>query len=151
LEGTLSGTGIVRDSAGNLYVTGNAGDELPVTPGAAQTRDSGGFVEKLSPSADRVLYATFVPGTEQVRVEAGLFSSVATGEVKGIAVDVAGRAYLTGLTLQTTGPATRAAQVAYGGGRTDAFVARLNADGTALDYWTYLGGGDTEAGNAIAV
>jgi len=33
----------------------------------------------------------------------------------------------------------------------DAFAARIKPDGTALEYFTFLGGGDGDAGNAIAV
>src|SRR5262249_39301479 len=37
------------------------------------------------------------------------------------------------------------------GGNTDAFVAKLTADGSALVYSTYLGGGFNDLGGAIAV
>lgn len=65
---------------------------------------------------------------------------------RGIAVDVVGRAYLTGVTNSANFPTTAGAfQPALSPATftpdTDAFVAVLNNLGTALNYSTYLGGG----------
>ncbi len=58
-----------------------------------------------------------------------------------LAVDVENNSYLVGYTLSNDFPATAGAfQTTYGGG-TDGFVAKINANGTALSYATYLGGG----------
>ena len=73
----------------------------------------------------------------------------------GIAVDAAGAAYVTGFTtsadftLGCTAPCT--VLDATLGGFADAFVAKLNATGTALVYSTYLGGSGDEFGLGIAV
>jgi hypothetical protein len=59
-------------------------------------------------------------------------------------VDGAGQAYVTGGTSSTDFPHTPGAfQPSYGGGNRDAFVARLNADGS-LGYSTFLGGSCTD-------
>ncbi len=78
-----------------------------------------------------------------------------------IAVDAAGDAYIAGYTTSIVLPTAAALQNAYSGGSCntdmsaapcfDAFVAKLNAAGTALDYATYLGGSGDDRATAIAV
>src|SRR5262245_39874175 len=59
----------------------------------------------------------------------------------GLAVDDGGRAYVAGYTSSKQLPPTeKAIQSAWGGGFRDAFLLRLNPEGTAADYLTYLGG-----------
>ena len=72
--------------------------------------------------------------------------------ISAIALDSAGSVYVTGTTRSTAFLVTPgAAQVAFGGGSWDAFVAKLNPAGTALEYATYLGGNDFDGGRGIAV
>jgi hypothetical protein len=61
-----------------------------------------------------------------------------------------GNAYVTGETNSTDFPTANPLQGSSAGGR-DAFVAKLNADGSALVYSTYLGGGGDDLGLGIAV
>jgi hypothetical protein len=72
-------------------------------------------------------------------------------EGSGIAVDASGSAYVTGLTASTNFPTANALQPVYAGGPLDAFVAKLNAAGSALVYSTYLGGSAGDVGDGIAV
>ncbi|OLE17086.1 MAG: hypothetical protein AUI36_36895 [Cyanobacteria bacterium 13_1_40CM_2_61_4] len=75
-------------------------------------------------------------------------------------MDAHGNAYVTGHTSSTNFPTTLGAfQIAFAGG-SDAFVTKLNPDGSALVYSTYLGGSnggnstggaDTNEGAGIAV
>jgi len=65
----------------------------------------------------------------------------------GIAVDGAGATYITGQATSTDFPGVSDAL----GGPVDAFVAKLNAAGSALVYATYLGGSDADYGADIAV
>jgi len=67
----------------------------------------------------------------------------------GIAVDVAGNAYVTGYT-STNFPTANPLQ-SNNAGNTDAFVTKLNATGTGLIYSTYLGGSKQDQGNGIAL
>ena len=69
----------------------------------------------------------------------------------GIAVDGNRNAYMTGKTSSSDFPLASALQGAFGGGSDDAFVAKLNAAGSALVYSTYLGGSGLDVGNGIAV
>src|SRR5262249_16803564 len=75
----------------------------------------------------------------------------------GIAVDSSGSAYVTGVAGSGFPTTPGAFQTAFGGGVlppffvNDAFVAKLNAAGSALVYSTYLGGSNTDEGLGIAV
>ena len=70
---------------------------------------------------------------------------------RGIAVDGAGNAYVTGSTGSTDFPSTNPIQLNNGGGASDAFVTKINAAGTARVYSTFLGGGGVDQGQAITV
>jgi hypothetical protein len=80
----------------------------------------------------------------------GFLGGSAQDYVEDIAVDGAGCAYVTGFTYSSNFPTTLGAY-----DRTynecDAFVAKINAAGTALVYATYIGGSDVEIARAIAV
>jgi hypothetical protein len=68
-----------------------------------------------------------------------------------LAIDSNGNAYLAADTSSTDFPTVNAFQSKYGGGATDAFVAKLNAAGSALIYSTYLGAGGSDSALAVAV
>jgi hypothetical protein len=71
----------------------------------------------------------------------------------GIAVDSTGNAYVTGETTSANFPITPGTVQSFfsGGFFPDAFVAKLNAAGSALVYSTYLGGNGRDQGFGIAV
>jgi hypothetical protein len=139
------GSGIGLDGVGNAYVTGStSSSNFPTTPGALQTTPGGGgyhdaFVTKLNAGGSALVYSTYLGGSND-------------DEASAIAVDGAGNAYVTGHTYSRDFPTTPGAfQRSNGGGPWDAFVARLNAGGSALVYSTYLGGNDRDEGFGIAV
>jgi hypothetical protein len=93
--------------------------------------------------------------TQPLTIDPALNYSTPLGGVSadaglGIAVDNAGSAYVTGETSSLNFPTAGAPQP-ISGGAADAFVSKLNADGTALVYSTYLGGNKADAGYGIAV
>lgn len=144
--GTDGAGGIAVDSAGNIYITGAVRPEtLSATNGAAQTNFGGGqadaFVIKLNPSGNQIVYATYIGGS-------GYDSGA------DITVDSAGNAYVVGTTGSVDFPTTAGAFQTAGHGPSTVFVVKLNPEGSAFTYSTYLGSGlDVESndGRAIAV
>src|SRR5262245_14752336 len=74
-------------------------------------------------------------------------------EIRGVAVDSSGSVYVTGNTISANFYGVNAVQSAFNGPSfvEDAFVAKLNPEGTALVYSTYLGGHGSDLGLSIAV
>jgi hypothetical protein len=68
-----------------------------------------------------------------------------------IAVDPSGSAYVAGETASSNFPTMNPFQPTKGTVLGDAFVTKMNNDGTALVYSTYLGGNGTDVGHGIAV
>jgi len=152
------GLGIAVDGAGNAYVVGyTTSADFPVANPVQPTLRgfSDAFVFKLNPAGDRLLYATYLGGSDGEINTFPIASIVAAGA--GIAVDDAGHAYVVGSTASTDFPATaNAFQRALAdmdpfAVREDAFVAKLAADGRSLVYSSYLGGSGRDRGLAIAV
>ncbi len=134
------GNGIAVDGAGNAYVTGVTRSTDFPTMNPLQPVNGGGndaFVAKLNPTGSALVYSTYLGGSGE-------------DDGYGIAVDSAGNAYVTGLTLSTDFPTINPLQPANGGGQ-DAFVTKINAAGSALVYSTYLGGSGNDAAKSIAV
>ncbi|HEX6464899.1 MAG TPA: SBBP repeat-containing protein, partial [Vicinamibacterales bacterium] len=148
--GTLAdrANSIAVDSSGNACIAGRTNS--PDFPLSNQFQsqllgDYDAFVAKLSADGTALLFSTYFGGS-------------GNDEGAGIAVDSSGMIYVTGATetlsqfdfVTTTG----AFQRTYGGGMNDAYVAKFDATqpGPAtLVYSTFLGGGDRERGNSIAV
>ncbi len=133
---------IAVDGSGNACVAGvtfsanfptqNPLQELLSGPAAA-------FVTKLNSDGSALVFSTFLGG-----------SSFDSG--RGIAVDADGNIYVTGDTQSSDFPTTPGAfQTAFGGGPGDAYVAKLNPEGSALAYASYLGGNSLEASGGITV
>jgi hypothetical protein len=138
------GWGIAIDGTGHAYVTGHTySTDFPTrnalqpecAPSRYDCQDI--FVAKLSAEGLALVYSTYLGG-----------NGIDRGD--SIAVDEAGRAYVTGITYSTDLPIQSALQPAHGG-QFDAFVAKLSTEGSALVYSTYLGGGDFDWGHGIAV
>jgi hypothetical protein len=134
------GEGIAVDSAGNAYVTGSTtSSDFPVVNAIQPVLDGFGdaFVTKINPAGSALLYSTYLGGSN--------------GEgARGIALDSAGNAYVTGITESLDFPTLNAIQPAYAGNR-DLFVTSINAAGTAFIYSTYLGANKDDEANAIAL
>ena len=87
-----------------------------------------------------------------VLVYAGYIGGSGVDVGRGIAVDGAGNAYVTGNTSSTaaTFPETGGPDLTHNDGD-DAFVAKVNAAGTGLLYAGYIGGSGVDIGNGIAL
>jgi hypothetical protein len=136
-----AGSGITVDSSGNIYITGSTSStNLPTTPGAMDSTLNGGrdaFVAKLNASGDLLIYGTYLGGNSW---EYGI----------DIAVDGTGDAYVGGFTHGDFPTTPSAFQTTFGGAW-DGYVTKLNSDGSALLYSTYLGGlgGDFVSSTAV--
>src|SRR6266571_788170 len=120
---------IALDASGNAYITGETfSTDFPLV-GALQTKKAGPsdvFVTKMNANGTGLVYSTYIGGKSG--------SSVA----KGIAVDTAGNAYITGSTVSSAYPVTAGAYITTFNGT--GFVTKLNAQGNALVYSTFTGG-----------
>ena len=143
-NGIDDGHGIAVDGAGNAYVTGattSTQATFPEKVGPDLTYNSGGdaFVAKVNAAGTGLVYAGYIGGSMG-------------DEGRGIAVDSAGNAYVSGWaeSNEATFPEKVGPDLTYNSGR-DAFVAKVNAAGTGLVYAGYIGGNSIEEGHGIAV
>ncbi len=136
--------GIKLDSVGNVVVIGTSTSRnFPVTNGAFQTSNnsttSTGTVTKFNPSLTGLVFATYLGGSK-------------TDILGAVAVDSSNNVVVAGGTTSTNFPTTTGAyQTANKTVSGTAFVAKLSANGTALQFGTYLGGTGSEGANAIAL
>jgi hypothetical protein len=82
-------------------------------------------------------------------LDATYLGASASDKALAIASDAFGHSYVAGLTQSSDFPRLNAEQAALGGS-TDAFVAKIDADGGALIWSTYIGGAGIDAADAIA-
>jgi hypothetical protein len=150
-RGFTQGFGIAVNGSGEAHVAGRTDStDFPLTNGAFDTVFAGsveGFVTSLSADGTALVYSTFLGGT----VGTG---STDYNECHGIALDSMGDAYITGVTSSIDFPIKNAFQQSIGDnspGNGDAFVTELNPSGSALIYSSYLGGTESDNGNAIAL
>jgi uncharacterized repeat protein (TIGR01451 family) len=158
LGGSLAdrGNSIAVDAGGNACITGRTNSAVSPIDGSGGfplshpwnsqlLGDYDAFVAKLSADGSALLFSTYFGGS-------------GNDEGAGIAVDSSGMIYVTGGAGALSAddfPTTQGAfQRLYGGGMNDAFVAKFDPTQSgpgALVYSTFLGGGDKERGNSIAV
>jgi len=123
---------------GTLLTVGGQVDstDFPVTPGAFDLTYNGGFgatlagdafVSRIDAASGALLWSTYLGG-------------LGNDHVHGLAVDASGRVALGGSVSSPDFPVTPGAHDATKNDGEDAFVARLSADGTALQYGSFLGG-----------
>lgn len=135
------GNAIAVDAAGNIYVAGGTGSANFTIANAAQSNFGGTFdcfITKLNPSGSALIYSTYLGGS-------------GGDACLGMALDSSGAVYLTGLSSSPNFPTVNPAQPNFGGGASDAFVVKLNANGSSLAYSTYLGGSGSDIGNGLVV
>jgi len=135
------------DASGNVLVAGSTNSSnFPGTSGGAQPAYGGGFndgfVARLSSNLTTLMQATYLGGT----------GGTSDDRVDAMAIDASGNVLVAGLTTSTIFPGTAGgAQPAYGGGSSDAFLARLTSNLTMLTQATYLGGSGFDRPNALAL
>jgi hypothetical protein len=144
-SGSSYGYGVAVDSGNNVYMTGyenspTSTGSFPTTSGVLFPSISGShaFVAKFN-SSTAIVYSTLLGGNS---TEVGY----------AVAADSSGNAYVTGYTYSSAifgNPGGGARTTNAGNG--DAFVAKVNPSGTALLYFTFLGGSNYDVGYAIGL
>lgn len=137
---------IVADAGGDAYVTGNTSDfNFPTTSGTFQASAKAdydeapsGFVTKLNPSGNALVYSSFLGGT------GGDYPAA-------IALDAKGDVYIAGYTLSSDFATTPGAFQTVNRSGWTGFVTQVNPAATALIYSTYLGGQRMDEAQGIAV
>lgn len=128
------------DGSGAIYVAGETSSrDFPQVGSAPLSR---GAVED-------VFITKLVPGHPEPAWSVS-FGGSAVDWVNGLAVDTAGRSYLTGRTYSPDFPMVGAFQEEKAGGQ-DAFVVSLSPGGDEVLYSTFLGGSHEDSGEGIDV
>lgn len=132
------------DSTGAAYVTGQTISSDFPTLNAIKSSISGNdaFVTKLDTTGQYLVFSTFMGGGN-------------TDRGFGIANDASGSCYVAIETRSDDLTTVNPIQATYGGagniGNGDAYIAKLNGNGSQIIYATYLGGSDDDSPRGIAV
>lgn len=86
----------------------------------------------------------------EVVVSAGFLGSTGTDGARAVAVDGKGSTYVAGYTTSTGFPVLVGPDTSHNGG-TDAFVAKVNAAGTGLEWAGFLGGSASDIAHGVDV
>jgi uncharacterized repeat protein (TIGR01451 family) len=138
------GSSIALDGSNNVYIAGttssaNFPTHGPAFPSSAGLSDI--FVTKIDPTGGNIVYSTYIGGSGLDRAD-------------GLALDGNGNAYVVGRvdSSSTNFPVTPGViGPTYRGGDFDGVAFKLNAQGNALVYSTYIGAEDNDSTEGIAV
>lgn len=137
----IRGMALVENDRIAIAGSTSSGD-LPVTAGVYDSTYNGnidGYYAKLRSDGTSVLVSTFIGGTNE-------------DHFTDMAVDAAGTATMVGYTYSANYPVTPgAADTTYSAQWSDGVVARIDAQGSALAYATYLGGNGNDNPYAVAL
>jgi len=130
------------DSENNAYITGyTQSPDFPTTLGSYDIIFNGirdAFVCVMNSQGSALIYSTFIGGLE--------------GDVGWeITLDHDRNAYVTGYTRSTNFPTSEGCFDDSFNGTSDAFVFKLNSDGSELIHSTFIGGDDVETAFAITL
>lgn len=134
------------DSNNYVYIAGYAeeGDvDFPTTSGGYDTIHDGqndAFVTKLNPSGSSLVYSTFIGGG-------------ASDWCRDMCLDPSNNIILTGMAYNSTDPypTTSGAYDTDHNGEADAFVTKLNSQGSDILFSTFLGGSEDDEGYGISL
>jgi hypothetical protein len=133
------------DNSGNVFIMGTTNSQNFPTQNAFDNSYNGNtdiFITKLNAAGNGLLYSTYVGGTESERRLSHEFP------YRGMCIDGAGNAYITGITYSENFPVFHGYDMTFNGGA-DAFITKLSASGESLLFSTYLGGAGFDKGYDI--
>lgn len=129
------GRAIYVDDTGNIYCSGAARANFPVTSGAFDTSYNygpyDGFILKMNPTGTTLFYCTYYGGS-------------GNDTSNGISVDDLGNAYVTGNTHSYDFPTTAGSFDTSFNGTFDGHLVKINPTGTSLVYSTFIGGSNQD-------
>jgi len=152
-NGGESGTAIKVDSSGSIYFAGQTLStqfQFAIPTNSFQRTFKGGqgdaFVAKIDSTGSKLIYFTYLGGSGEE-------------SAYDLAIDNSGNAYLTGFTTSPDFPTRNALFPQISGLEDpifhifplDAFVTKINSNGSGLVFSTYLGGSDHDVGGGITV
>ena len=144
-DSETEGDGIALGPGGDIFITGRTfSNNFPTTTGAYQTIRTSTFdvfVCKMRNDGSDFVYSTRIGGGE-------------IAESNAIAVDKDGSAYITGRIYgwsYNNYPTTDDAYQSWYMDGSEAFVTKLNPNGTDLEFSTFLGSEDDDVGTDIAI
>ncbi|MBI4327826.1 MAG: SBBP repeat-containing protein [Chloroflexi bacterium] len=142
------------DAAGNIYLVGHTSGHgpfpsvNPLFPLYAPSRGADAFVTKIDAAGSRIISSSVLSGSRE-------------DYANGVAADAAGNAYVVGHTLSADFPTTtNAFQPQFGGNgdegdsnnlQGDAFLLKINPDGSRLLFSSFLGGSLADQARAVAL
>jgi uncharacterized repeat protein (TIGR01451 family) len=138
-EGFEEAGSIAVDAVGDAYITGSTDSTLFPLVSPAQATPGGGkdaFVSKLKGDGTRLLYSTYLGGKQD---DVG----------RGIAVDAAGAAHVTGETSSDDFPIFDDIVTASTPIRQDVFVTKVAAPGCAFVYSAVIGSSEYDAAGSV--
>jgi uncharacterized repeat protein (TIGR01451 family) len=159
-QGTFPGA----DTAAGIAVTGSGSTAQVYVTGASSSTtfftSAGAYQRQLKDpdgTATDAYFLQYFPNlgnpTAQIPLYSTFFGGVGNDSGNSIAIDTSGNAYITGQTVGGSG-FTHTVGGAFGGGGTDAFVAKFNPNlsgAASLVFSTFIGGNGVDSGNAIGV
>ena len=156
------GVGIAVDGAGAAYVTGTTSSSeaegFPVVVGPDTTYNGSvqdAFVAKVKPDGSGLDWAGYIGGSLPPTIPA-----IPNEQGNGISVDSSGAVYVAGFTPATGTGGGFPDGDGFGAvpgfdqtpnGIIDTFVAKVKANGTGLDYATYIGGSGLDPGTGLVI
>jgi hypothetical protein len=137
---------IVNDKYGNVYITGSThSDEnsfpVKIGPYTNYSGDGDIYVAKINASGTFIEYCGYIGGS---KYDSGF----------GIDIDDFNNIYVTGYTESSENegfPVFVGPDLTFNGGNTDCFVAKINEDGSKLEYCGYIGGKEDEDGEGADI
>jgi hypothetical protein len=137
---------VAIDPTGPIVMGGGTlSRNLPVESAAQPSSGGGqdGFVTKFNDSATGLIFSTYLGGSSG--------SPGLPEQVNGLVVGPSRNPVVAGTTSSADFPSTgNAYQQAYGGGQTDGFLTKLNANTGAIMVSTFYGGSSNDGINALS-